>query len=111
MLDPSPSTTATTLTEILGWAREVSIIGFIVGVAWKCRGMWDDAQQFLERIGTHMTKMENFAETVVDNHLAHIEKSLEKLARAKNETVVTVEDGQPKVTVKHGTHDEQNDNS
>lgn len=83
--EPStPGTAATTLTEVLGWLREISIIGVIVGFAWKARGFYDDAQIFLNRIETHMTKMEEFAENVVENHMIHLQESLDKIAD-KNE--------------------------
>jgi hypothetical protein len=76
------SHTASNLTQILGWAREVSIIGVLLGAAWKARGIWDAASLFLDRIEKHMTHMETFADTVVDNHLKHIERSLDKLTRS-----------------------------
>lgn len=85
MFDPSTSNTASTLTEILGWAREVSIIGFIVGIAWKMRGFYDDAKTFFERIETHMVTMETFARTTTLNHLKHIEKALNTMANIEPE--------------------------
>jgi len=83
MLDGSVQQTAFTLTAILGWAREISIIGVLLGAAWKARGVWDDAKQFLDRIEIHMTKMENFAEAVVNNHLVHMEEDMRLLAQAE----------------------------
>jgi hypothetical protein len=87
-LDPTaPSAAATTLTEVLGWLREVSIIGVIIGFAWKARGAWDSATDFLDDVKTHlavskvhMAKMEKFAEEVSNNHLHHIETALNTMA-------------------------------
>lgn len=75
----SPST-ATTITDVLVWLRELSVIGVIAGVAWKTRGFWDDALKFIERIETHMTTMERFVQTITENHLKHIEKALNTMA-------------------------------
>lgn len=72
--------TAQTLTLVLGWLRELSIIGFILALAWHARGAYDDAKNFFERISTHMETMETFAKSVVENHLTHMEESLKKLA-------------------------------
>lgn len=79
----------TQLTFIFGLLREISIIGVIIGTAWKARGIWDDAKQFFNRFSTHMTTMEEFAtnsqhtlDSLAANHLAHIETSLATLADA-----------------------------
>jgi hypothetical protein len=79
MLD---SQAANHITVVLGWLREVSIIGILLGISWKARGIWDAASLFLDRIEKHMAHMETFADTVVDNHLKHIERSLDKLTRS-----------------------------
>lgn len=68
------------LTNVLVWARELSIIGVLVGFSWKARGMWDAGERFVNRIIEHMDKMELFATTVQNNHLQHMEDSLNLLA-------------------------------
>lgn len=80
---PAVSNTAHNLTEILGWMREVSIIGFLLGLAWKARGIVDNISRFFDRITDHMTHMENFATEVVENHLKHIEDDMAELARGR----------------------------
>lgn len=73
------------LTLVLGWVRELSIIGFIIGLSWKARGWYDDAVTFFDRITEHMEKMEEFANVVVTNHLDHIEKDMKRLADAQEQ--------------------------
>lgn len=79
---PVVNHTASNLTQILGWIREISIIGVIIGGAWRARGVWDDAKQFFKRIVRHMDAMEKFATEVVENHLKHIEEDLARMSKS-----------------------------
>jgi hypothetical protein len=85
MFDPAPSSTATTITDVLVWIRELSVIGIFLTVSWKARGAYDDAMKFVERIEQHMTKMENFAETAIENHMSHMQEALDKIAEFGDE--------------------------
>ena len=96
--------TAGRLTEVLSWAREISIIGAIVGASWKARGAWDDVVKFFDRLVNHMTRMENFADMVINNHLLHIERDLAEMARTQARHVAQVEHHE------RNSADEQDDN-
>ena len=68
------------ITMVLSWLREIMIIASIGVLGWKSRGAWQSVIDFKDRVVQHMTAMEGFAETVVENHLKHIEKDLAKLS-------------------------------
>ena len=68
------------ISELLGWIREVTIIGTIMVLGWKSRGIWQGVVDFSTRITKHMDLMEEFAGNVVNNHLKHIERDLAKMA-------------------------------
>lgn len=76
--------TGNTITEVLGWVREFSIIGAILTLAWKARGWWDSVTDGWERIERHMDLMEKFARSANDNHLKHIEDYLKKMANQQD---------------------------
>ena len=63
------------VSELIKWAGELTGLGTLMALIWKARGIWDDVSKFLDRISTHMTKMEDFAQQALGNHLAGIEKS------------------------------------
>jgi|SRR5208337_106838 len=65
-----------TVTTVLGWVRESTTILFLVGLIWAARGFFEDAKTFIKDIRKFMEVMTTFAETVVNNHLKHIERDL-----------------------------------
>lgn len=77
MFDPS----ALTLGQVSSTVRDFSIVGTLVVVVWKTRGVYEAASNFFVRTMKHMDTMETFATTVVDNHLKHIESDLRKMVR------------------------------
>jgi hypothetical protein len=76
MFDPS----GLTLGQISSTVRDFSIVGALIVVAWKARGVYESASDFFNRTVKHMDTMETFATTVVNNHLKHIESDLKKMA-------------------------------
>jgi hypothetical protein len=77
MLDPA----GITLGQISSTARDLSIVGTLIVIAWKARGVYEAAANFFKRTSNHMDAMEIFAKTVVDNHLRHIERDIARIAR------------------------------
>ena len=80
MFDPS----VWTLGQVSSTARDLSIVGFLMGAAWKGRGVYESVTGFVDRIVKHMEVMEKFADVTVNNHLKHIEENLDVLSRRKN---------------------------
>src|SRR6266478_2510376 len=76
MFDPS----GITLGQVSSTIRDFSIVGTLVVMAWKARGVYESVSQFFDRTLKHMNTMEMFATTVVDNHLKHIEDSLKQMS-------------------------------
>ena len=74
------------ITMVLSWLREVTIIGGIAVLGWKSRGAFQSVLDFKDRVVLHMTTMEGFAKTVVENHLEHIERDLAKLSGRDSRT-------------------------
>ena len=77
----APST-AQVLTTVFGYARDLSLIGFLLFVSWKSRGIYDEALCFFTEIRNFMADMRVFmvginknADVVVNNHLKHLEES------------------------------------
>lgn len=68
------------ITMVLSWLREIMIIAGIGVLGWKSRGAFQSVIDFKDRVVRHMNAMEGFAETVLENHLKHIEKDLSKLS-------------------------------
>lgn len=83
MFDPS----TLTLGQVSSALRDFAIVGFLVGGAWRARGIFDAGKKFFERLTTHMDVMESGMKTLLTNHLAHIEKDLKSLAGRKDAVV------------------------
>lgn len=88
MFDPS----TLTLGQVSSAIRDLSIVAVLVTISWKARGIYETATQFFDRVTKHMDSMENFARTVVDNHLYHIEMDLKTLSGRKDDTPITRND-------------------
>ena len=76
MFDPAQLT----LGQLSAAARDISIVGALIGASWKLRGVYEKASDFIERFVKHMDKMECGMETLLTNHLAHMEVDLKKIA-------------------------------
>jgi hypothetical protein len=76
MFDPAQLT----LGQLSSAARDISIVGALVGASWKLRGVYETITKFFERTMKHMDTMESGMNTLLTNHLAHIEASVEKMS-------------------------------
>lgn len=76
MFDPSQWT----LGQVSAVVRDLSIVGILVGASWKLRGAYEAVVKFVERTETHMDVMEAGMDTLLTNHLTHIEKQINKMA-------------------------------
>jgi hypothetical protein len=69
--------------EVISSFRDLSIVGVVITVVWKARGVYETVQDFFARVMTHMDTMEQFAQVAVKNHLHHIEQDLKVLSGRK----------------------------
>jgi hypothetical protein len=76
MFDPAQLT----LGQLSAAARDISIVGALVGASWKLRGVYETVTKFFERTIKHMDTMESGMSTLLNNHLAHMEQDLRKMA-------------------------------
>lgn len=76
MFDPAQLT----LGKLSAAARDISIVGVLIGASWKLRGVYETAVKFIDRFVKHMDTMEQGMNTLLTNHLAHIESSVEKMS-------------------------------
>jgi hypothetical protein len=76
MFDPA----SLTLGQVSSALRDFAIVGFLIGGAWKARGMFDAGKRFFERLTTHMEVMERGMNTLLTNHLPHIEEYTKKMS-------------------------------
>jgi hypothetical protein len=76
MFDPAQLT----LGQLSAAARDISIVGALVGASWKLRGVYETVTKFFERTIKHMDTVESGLETLLTNHLSHIESDLRKMA-------------------------------
>ena len=88
MFDPS----SWTLGQVSSTARDLSIVGFLMGAAWKGRGIYESVSGFVTRVIRHMDLMEKFADATVNNHLKHIEDDLRTLSGRKDNDFVFVKE-------------------
>jgi len=77
-----PSQQAVTITQVLGWARDLGFLGALIIIAWNARGKWDGAKSFIAETRAFMKTMTNHADTLVTNHLEHLQKSGERIEKA-----------------------------
>ncbi|SRR5258708_31186730 len=76
MFDPS----SITLGQISSSVRDFAIVGTLIATSWKARGAYESVTQFFTRTMRHMDVMESGMQTLLTNHLAHIENSLDKMS-------------------------------
>jgi hypothetical protein len=76
MFDPAQLT----LGQLSAAARDISIVGALVGASWKLRGVYETVTKFFERTIKHMDTMESGMSTLLNNHLTHMESDLRKMA-------------------------------
>jgi hypothetical protein len=80
-LDPAQLT----LGQVSSALRDLTVVGILLTVAWKSRGVYDSAKGFLERLTTHMDVMEGGMKTLLTNHLTHMEQDLKTLTGRKDD--------------------------
>lgn len=83
MFDPSQ----VTLGQLSSAVRDWAIIGTLATIVWKARGFYSKTEAFIDRIGTHMTRMETFADNALNNHLAHMQHDLRVLSGRKSDVI------------------------
>lgn len=88
MFDP----TQLTLGQVSSALRDFAVVGFLVGFAWKARGGFEVAKKFFERLTTFMDVMEKDStfiregmQTLLTNHLSHIESDLKTIVGRKDD--------------------------
>ena len=75
MFDPA----SVTLGQISSFVRDFAIVGTLIGLSWKARGVYEAVTQFFTRTMKHMDVMESGMQTLLTNHLAHIEEAITKM--------------------------------
>jgi hypothetical protein len=75
MFDPA----GLTLGQVSSALRDFTVVGFLLASAWKLRGAYELGKQFFERLTTHMDVMEESMQTLLTNHLHHIEADLRSM--------------------------------
>lgn len=76
MFDPS----SITLGQVSSSLRDFAIVGVLITTSWKARGAYEAVTQFFTRTIKHMDVMESGMNTLLTNHLAHIEVAVEKMS-------------------------------
>jgi hypothetical protein len=80
---------AVTLGQVSSALRDLTVVGTLLMVAWKTRGIYDSAKSFFERLTAHMDVMERGMTTLLSNHLTHIEADLKTISGRKNQNSPT----------------------
>ncbi len=82
MFDPA----GLTLGQVSSALRDFAIVGFLVGGAWKARGVFEGGKKFFERLTTFMDTVESDSayirqgmHTLLNNHLTHMEADLKHI--------------------------------
>jgi len=82
MFDPSQLT----LGQVSGTLRDFTVVGVLLTIAWKSRGVYETVKAFFERLTKFMVTMEadsafvrDGMKTLLSNHLTHIEADLRKM--------------------------------
>lgn len=96
MLDFITNLSSINLTSLLGYLRDLSVILTLLTVVWKIRGAWDEVINFRQDCTRFMTKMEVHADTMVNNHLKHIEEDSKKIKEALEDQTVLLRELQKK---------------
>src|SRR5579859_2496775 len=76
MFDPS----SITLGQLSSSARDLAIVGVLITSTWKARGVYGSVTEFFQRTMKHMDVMEAGMNTLLTNHLAHIEENLKQMS-------------------------------
>jgi hypothetical protein len=76
MFDPN----SLTLGQVSSALRDFTVVGALLTLVWKTRGIYESAKSFFERLTTHMDTMESGMDRLLSNHLFHIEKDLRLMA-------------------------------
>lgn len=84
--------TAQVLTEFFGYARDLSVVGFIILVAWKARGMWDTANGFIESVQVFMKAVTGTLHLLVNNHLKHLQESAARVEHKLDDQTELLQD-------------------
>jgi hypothetical protein len=84
MFDPAQLT----LGQVSSALRDFAIVGFLVGGAWKARGLFESGKKFFERLTTFMTVVQEDSafiregmRTLLTNHLTHMEADLRNMSQ------------------------------
>lgn len=80
-----------TLGQVSSALRDFTIVGVLVTLAWKARGVFEAGKNFFERLMTFMNTVEADSafiregmQTLLSNHLTHIEADLKAIAGRKD---------------------------
>lgn len=76
MFDPS----SITLGQVSSSVRDFAIVGTLITISWKARGAYEAVTQFFSRTMRHMDTMEAGMQTLLTNHLAHIEDYVKSMS-------------------------------
>ncbi len=76
MFDPS----SITVGQISSSVRDFAIAGTLLTTAWKARGVYEKSVAFFDRTIKHMDAMEAGMNTLLTNHLAHIENYVKSMS-------------------------------
>lgn len=90
---PNPQQISINLGQVMEWLKFAGYLVGVVTVTWRlssfatsalndARSFAADIRVFMEETRTHMKDVSRLGQLVVNNHLTHIEHSLEKLAEA-----------------------------
>lgn len=74
-----------TISTVLGWIRDTGTIILIAGLVWKGRGAYDYITGLGQKIEAFMESMTTHADTVVNNHLKHLEDSGTRIEKKLDE--------------------------
>jgi hypothetical protein len=69
-----------TLGQVSGALRDFTVVGLLLTVSWKSRGVYEAAKNFFVRLTSHMDVMEEGMNTLLTNHLTHIEADLRNMS-------------------------------
>lgn len=75
MFDPA----SLTLGQVSSALRDFAIVGMLVAISWKARGVYEAVTKFSTRTMKHMDTMEYKMQILLTNHLAHIGQDLKKI--------------------------------
>ena len=88
MFDPAQLT----LGQVSSALRDFAVVGFLVSIAWKSRGWFEAGKKFFERLMVFMDTVEDDSafiregmQTLLHNHLTHIEADLKVISGRKDE--------------------------